>query len=104
MNDGRYEPIDWENVGRIEQHVRRFGILQILSLEGGRTLSPTECAYELHTNTPDANYHMKVLVKSGIVRLAHSAPVRGVTEHFYCLARHSGDDLFERLELPRKNQ
>jgi predicted ArsR family transcriptional regulator len=106
VNDGEQDPIriDWEDVGRVEQHIRRFGIIQILLLDGGRTLSPTECAYELHTNTPDANYHMKVLAKSGIVRLAQIVPVRGVAEHFYCLTEHSADDLFERLGLPRKDR
>jgi hypothetical protein len=95
--------IDWEEVGRLELHARRFGLLHLLSLDGGRTLSPSECAYELHTDTADANYHMRVLAESGIVRLAHSVRVRGVREHFYCLAEHSADDLFERLERPKKD-
>lgn len=90
--------VDWEHVGRLELHPRRFGLLQILSLDGARTLSPSECAYELHTDTADANYHMRVLAEARIVRHAHSIPVRGVNEHFYCLTDHSADDLFERLE------
>lgn len=89
--------VDWEHVARLEIHRRRFGLLQVLSLDGCRTLSPSECAYELHTNIADANYHMTVLVQSDIVRLAHTIPVRGVAEHFYCLTAHSGGDLFERL-------
>ena len=97
-------PIDWEHVGRLELHPRRFGVLQILALDGGRTLSPSECAYELHTNTGDVSYHMRVLGGSGVVRLAHTIPVRGTREHFYCLADHSADDLFERLNLPRDDQ
>ena len=92
--------VDWECVARMEIHPRRFGLLQILSLDGCRTLSPSECAYELQTNIADANYHMTVLAQSGIVRLAHTIPVRGVAEHFYCLAEHSGADLFERLGPP----
>ena len=96
--------IDWEHVGRLEIHARRFGLLQILSLDGNRTLSPKECAYELHTEIADANYHMNILVATGIVRLAHVIPVRGAKEHFYCFAQHSADDLFERLRLPREDQ
>lgn len=101
-NDSR--PLDWEHVARAELHPRRFGLLNALSLDGNRTLSPSECAYELHTNIADANYHMNVLVKTGLVRLAHVAPVRGTEEHFYCLVEHSGDDLFERLGLPREGR
>jgi hypothetical protein len=93
--------VDWEHIGRHELHPRRFGLLQILSLDGGRTLSPTECAYELQTETADTNYHMTVLIDSRIVRLAHSIRVRGVKEHFYCLTDHSADDLFERLGLEK---
>ncbi|HXS46884.1 MAG TPA: helix-turn-helix domain-containing protein [Solirubrobacterales bacterium] len=92
--------VDWEHISRLEMHPRRFGLLQILSLDGSRTLSPNECAYELHTNVADANYHMTVLAESGIVRQAHAIPVRGTKEHFYCLVGHSADDLFERLRLP----
>jgi hypothetical protein len=96
--------VDWEAVGRLELHPRRFGLLQILSLDGGRTLSPNECSCELHTNVADANYHLTVLKESSIVRLAHVSPVRGAKEHFYCLVNHSADDLFERLEHPKKDE
>lgn len=89
--------VDWEQVARLEIHPRRFGLLQVLALDGNRTLSPSECAFELRTNVADANYHMTVLVGSGVVRLAHTIQVRGATEHFYCLSSHSADDLFERL-------
>jgi len=96
-----FRGLNWENVARVQIHSRRFGLLQVLSLDGCRTLSPTECAVELHTNVADASYHMAVLVRVGLVRLAHSVPVRGVEEHFYCLAGHSADDLLKRLKLPR---
>jgi hypothetical protein len=56
----------------------------------------------LQTEIADANYHMSVLVATGIVRLAHVIPARGVREHFYCFAQHSADDLFERLGLARR--
>lgn len=94
--------IDWERVGRLEMHPRRFGLLHVLSIDNGRTLSPSECSYELQTNVADADYHITVLKKIGLVRLAHSIPVRGARENFYCLAEHSADDLFERLGIPKK--
>lgn len=94
--------VDWEKVARNEIHPRRYGLLQILSLDGGRTLSPKECSYELHTSVSDVNYHMKRLQRTGIVRLAHTIPVRGTFEHFYCLVRHPAIDLYERLGLPKK--
>lgn len=95
--------VDWEHVGRLELHPRRFGLLQILSIDGGRTLSPTECAFELQTDTADANYHMSVLKRSGLVRHVDSIQVRGAREHFYCLIDHVADDLSERLGRPKKD-
>jgi hypothetical protein len=53
--------VDWEHVGRLELHPRRFGLIEIVSIDGGRTLSPTECAHELQTDTADATCHMNVL-------------------------------------------
>jgi hypothetical protein len=105
MSD-EHEPseIDWEHVGRLELHPRRFGLLQILSLDGGRTLSPTECAHELQTDTADANYHMIVLKRSRLVRLVDSIKVRGAREHFYCLIYHAADDLSERLGHPNTDE
>lgn len=104
MSDGD-EPaeIDWEHVGRLELHPRRFGLLYLFALDGGRTLSPTECSYELHTDVADANYHIKVLQESGILRLVHTRRVRGTKEHFYCLTGHSAEGLAEQLERPKKD-
>lgn len=96
--------VHWEEVARQEIHPRRFGLLQVLSLDGGRTLSPNECSFELQTNVSDANYHIVKLKRSGILRLAHTVPVRGAFEHFYCLVDHSAADLFERLGLPMGNE
>ncbi len=96
--------VDWEEVARQEVHPRRFGLLQVLSLDGGRTLSPTECAWELGIGVSDADYHITKLKSSGIVRLAHTMPVRGTAEHFYCLVDHSAADLFERLGLPKRGR
>lgn len=94
--------VNWEEVAQQEVHPRRFALLQVLSLDGGRTLSPTECSLELDISVSDADYHIATLKRSGLVRLAHTMPVRGTAEHFYCLVGHSGADLFERLGLPER--
>lgn len=93
--------VDWERLARSEIHHRRVAVLEILSLDGGRTLSVTEMGHELQTTTSDAYYHVSKLAPKGLVRLALTLPQRGFIEHFYCLAGHSGEDLIERLGLPR---
>ena len=102
--DTSADGLDWEKVARLELHPRRFGLLQVLALDGGRTLSPSECAFELHTSTADAHYHMSVLRTSGLLRPVKTVPVRGAKEHFYCLVGHSGADLDKRLRQPGKGE
>jgi predicted ArsR family transcriptional regulator len=92
--------LNWEALARLETHHRRVAILEILALDGGRTLSVNEIAQELQFTTSDAYYHVSRLAPGGLLRLAFTLPVRGTIEHFYCLAGHSADDLFERLGLP----
>jgi helix-turn-helix protein len=95
---------DWEEVARIETHPLRLAIIEAMSMDGGRTLSPAELSYELQEFTrsiSDINYHMTKLKKAKLVRLAHTRPVRGALEHFYCLTGHSAADLAERLRLRR---
>ena len=94
--------IDWERLARLEINHRRIGILEVLSLDGGRTLSVKEIAAELQCSTSDAHYHVSKLAPRGLIRFVVALPVRGALEHFYCLAGHSGDDLAERLGLPRR--
>lgn len=106
MSDPLNKPagVDWEGAARQEIHPRRFDLLQMFSLDGGRTLSPTECSWELGIGVSDADYHIAKLKRSGLVRLAHTMPVRGTAEHFYCLVGHSAADLFERLGLPKRTR
>lgn len=92
--------VDWEALARRETHPRRVAILEILALDGGRTLSVREIALELQFTTSDAYYHVSRLAP-GLLRLAFTMQVRGCIEHFYCLAGHTADDLFERLGLPQ---
>lgn len=93
---------NWEQVARLETHPLRISILEVLAMDDGRTLSPSELSHELHTTTSDADYHIKALKRAGMVRLAHTLPVRGAVEHFYCPINHSAKDLFERLKPPEE--
>lgn len=93
--------VDWEMLARCETHPRRVAILEILALDGGRTLSVSEIAYELQFTTSDAYYHVSLLAPNGLLRLVFTMPVRGCIEHFYCLTGHTADDLVKRLDLPK---
>jgi DNA-binding transcriptional ArsR family regulator len=87
----------WELLARAETHELRISILEVLSIDGRRTLSPKELTYELQMSMPAVNYHMTALLRARVVRLAHERPVGGAIEHFYCLLDHSAEDLFERI-------
>jgi predicted transcriptional regulator len=78
--------VDWEALARASAHPLRISILEVLGLDGGRTLSPNELSKELQTPRSNANYHVTELHKAGLLRLAHRRPVRGVVENFYQLA------------------
>lgn len=79
-------PVDWEALARASAHPLRISILEVLGLDGGRTLSPNELSQELQTSRGNANYHVTELHKAGLLRLSHRRPVRGVVENFYRLA------------------
>lgn len=96
MSEQDIPPGFWEKLARTETHPLRISILEVLLLDGGRTLSPMELAFELQEKLGIINYHARDLHKASILRLAHEHQVRGAMEHFYCLACHSADDL-ERL-------
>lgn len=89
--------VNWEILARAETPQLRVSILEVLSIDGGRTLAPNELAYELQTPLTTVNHHATTLVRAGILRLAHERQVRGTMEHFYCAAEHTAEDLFERL-------
>lgn len=94
------EGIDWERLAREETHRLRVSILELLSIEGGRTLGTKEMACELQAPLANVIYHSTELRKTGFIRLAHRHEISGAIEHFYCLPDHSAEDLFERLGLP----
>jgi DNA-binding transcriptional ArsR family regulator len=78
-------PVDWEQLARATAHPLRVSILELLGIEGGRTLSPSELCLELQIPLSNTNYHVTELHKSGLIELARQRQVRGATEHFYRL-------------------
>ena len=88
--------VDWERLARTELHHIRIAILDLLRLDGGRTLSATEMAFELRLPLSNVNYHLKALGASGFLVQVEHLRTRGTTEHFVCLEGHDGADLFLR--------
>ncbi len=79
-------PVDWEKLARATAHPVRISILEILGLDGGRTLSPSDLSHELQIPLSNTNYHVTELAKARLIELAGQRPVRGATEHFYRLS------------------
>jgi DNA-binding transcriptional ArsR family regulator len=84
-NGQRSLPVDWEHLARATAHPLRISILEILGMDGGRTLSPSELSQELQIPLSNTNYHVTELAKSNLIELVRERQVRGATEHFYCL-------------------
>jgi len=63
----------------------RVSILEILGIDGGRVLSPSDLSRELQIPLSNTNYHVTELAKSGLIELVRERQVRGATEHFYRL-------------------
>ena len=80
-----YLPVDWERLARATAHPLRISILEILGMDGGRTMSPSDLSRELQIPLSNTNYHVTELAKSGLIVLVRQRPVRGATEHFYRL-------------------
>src|SRR4051812_10898286 len=78
-------PVAWEELARATAHPLRVSILEILGIDGGRTLSPSELCLELQIPLSNTNYHVTELHKAGLIELARERQVRGATEHFYRL-------------------
>jgi DNA-binding IclR family transcriptional regulator len=79
--------MNWQLLARANTHPLRISILEVLAMDGGRTLSPSDLSYELRTPLSNVNYHVTELHRTGLVVLAGERPVRGATEHFYREAR-----------------
>jgi predicted ArsR family transcriptional regulator len=76
-------PLDWEHLARATAHPLRVSILEILSMDGGRTLSPSDLSRELQIPLSNTNYHVTELAKAELIVLTRQRQVRGATEHFY---------------------
>ncbi len=75
--------MDWQRLARANTHPLRISVLEVLALDGGRTLSPSDLSYELRVPLSNVNYHVTELLRSGLIELARERQVRGATEHFY---------------------
>jgi predicted ArsR family transcriptional regulator len=77
--------VNWERLARATAHPLRVSILEILGIDGGRVLSPSDLSRELQIPLSNTNYHVTELAKSGLIELVRERQVRGATEHFYRL-------------------
>ena len=77
--------MNWELLARANTHPLRVSILEVLSIDGGRTLSPKDLSLELQSPLSTVNYHMTELRRSDLVEVVDEQQVRGAIEHFYRL-------------------
>jgi DNA-binding transcriptional ArsR family regulator len=82
---GESIPVDWERLARATAHPLRVSILEILGIDGGRILSPSDLSHELQIPLSNTNYHVTELAKANLIVLVRQRAVRGATEHFYTL-------------------
>ena len=57
--------VEWERLARATAHPLRVSIIEILGIDGGRTLSPNELSQELQIPLSNTNYHVTELAKAG---------------------------------------
>jgi hypothetical protein len=76
-------PVAWEQLARSTAHPLRISILEILGMDEGRILSPSELRRELQIPLSNTNYHVTELAKARLIVLTGQRQVRGATEHFY---------------------
>jgi DNA-binding transcriptional ArsR family regulator len=88
-NGGGSLPVNWERLARATAHPLRVSILEILGIDGGRTMSPSDLCRELQIPLSNTNYHVTELAKAGLIELVRERQVRGATEHFYRLPASS---------------
>ena len=100
-------PVNWERLARATAHPLRVSILEILGIDGGRVLSPSDLSRELQIPLSNTNYHVTELAKAGLIELVRERQVRGATEHFYRLpeapasSRSNGDRAEQAEEKER---
>jgi hypothetical protein len=82
--------IPWEALSRAFVHPLRISILEVLTMDGGRVLSPSDLRYELQAHLSSVSYHVEELAKVGLLELVYEEPVRGAVEHFYAINTDRG--------------
>jgi hypothetical protein len=82
-SEGWSMSIAWEHLARANTHPLRVSILEVIGLDGGRTLSPKDLSIELGAPLGNVNYHVIELLGDGLLELAGERQVRGAVEHFY---------------------
>lgn len=75
--------MNWERLARANTHPLRVSILEVLNIDGGRTLSPKDLSLELQAPLSTVNYHVTELRRSNLVKVVDEQQVRGAIEHFY---------------------
>jgi predicted ArsR family transcriptional regulator len=75
--------VNWELLARANTHPLRVSILEVLSLDQGRILSPKDLSLELQSPLSTVNYHVTELRRSELVEVVDERQVRGAIEHFY---------------------
>ncbi len=75
--------MNWELLARTNTHPLRVSILEVLGIDGGRTLSPKDLSLELQAPLSTVNYHVTELRRSGLLEIVGERQVRGAIEHFY---------------------
>jgi predicted ArsR family transcriptional regulator len=75
--------VNWERLARANTHPLRVSILEVLGIDGGRTLSPKDLSEELQAPLSTVNYHVTELRRSDLVDVVEEQQVRGAIEHFY---------------------
>ncbi|HSC20272.1 MAG TPA: helix-turn-helix domain-containing protein [Solirubrobacterales bacterium] len=75
--------IDWERLARAKTHPIQVSILELLTIDTGRAMSPNEMAFEMQEPLGNLSYHATQLAEIGFLELTATEPRRGALEHFY---------------------
>lgn len=73
------DPFD-QRLVKVLAHPLRVRVLAVLN---DRVASPVQMADQFDENLGRVSYHVKVLLKYGVIELVSTRPRRGATEHFY---------------------
>lgn len=94
--------MNWERLARANTHPLRVSILEVLSIDQGRTLSPKDLSLELQAPLSTVNYHVTELRRSNLVEVVDERQVRGAIEHFYRLVELEPSENGSRRKGARK--